>query len=118
MRIEGRPGVLVVRLPDARLLRAAQALELEIDGGVDLFCLLEAERAGVREEMEVMLRVSSARQEALEKDPEERFQSVRDVSFALEPGQMVMLIGPNGSGKTTLLRAILGLIASDGGYPC
>ena len=36
------------------------------------------------------------------------------VSFTLEPGQLVMLIGPNGSGKTTLLRAILGLIASEG----
>src|SRR6266571_8801122 len=40
--------------------------------------------------------------------------AVDDVSFALEPGQIIMLIGPNGSGKTTLLRAILGLIPSRG----
>ena len=40
--------------------------------------------------------------------------AVEDVSFALEPGQMGLLIGPNGSGKTTLLRAILGLIPARG----
>jgi ABC-type Mn2+/Zn2+ transport system ATPase subunit len=40
--------------------------------------------------------------------------AVEDVSFAIEPGQMVMLIGPNGSGKTTLLRTILGLTLSRG----
>ena len=40
--------------------------------------------------------------------------AVEDVSFALEPGQIIMLIGPNGSGKTTLLRAILGLLPSRG----
>ncbi len=40
--------------------------------------------------------------------------AVEDVSFALDPGQLVMLIGPNGSGKTTLLRAILGFIAFEG----
>ncbi len=40
--------------------------------------------------------------------------AVEDVSFALEPGQIAMLIGPNGSGKTTLLRAILGLIPAQG----
>jgi ATP-binding cassette subfamily F protein 3 len=31
-----------------------------------------------------------------------------DVSFALERGEHVALVGPNGSGKTTLLEAILG----------
>jgi zinc transport system ATP-binding protein len=40
--------------------------------------------------------------------------AVEDVSFALEAGQIAMLIGPNGSGKTTLLRAILGLIPATG----
>ena len=35
-------------------------------------------------------------------------QLLADVSFALERGEHVALIGPNGSGKTTLLETILG----------
>ena len=33
-------------------------------------------------------------------------QIVRDVSFAVEPGQWLMIIGPNGAGKTTIISAI------------
>jgi iron complex transport system ATP-binding protein len=39
---------------------------------------------------------------------------VREVGFAVEPGQCVGLLGPNGSGKTTLLRAIGGALPYDG----
>lgn len=35
---------------------------------------------------------------------------LEDISFAIEPGKIIAIIGPNGSGKTTLLKSILGLI--------
>jgi len=40
---------------------------------------------------------------------------VTDVSFTVEPGQIVGFLGPNGAGKTTTLRMALGLIKPDTG---
>jgi branched-chain amino acid transport system ATP-binding protein len=37
-------------------------------------------------------------------------QAVRDVSFTVDEGQIVCLIGSNGAGKTTVLRTISGLL--------
>ena len=42
-------------------------------------------------------------------------EALTDVSFAVEPGEAVGLIGRNGSGKTTLLKIVAGIIKpSDG----
>ena len=37
-------------------------------------------------------------------------QAVQDVSFAIEPGEVVGFLGPNGAGKTTTLKMLTGLI--------
>jgi ABC-2 type transport system ATP-binding protein len=36
--------------------------------------------------------------------------AVNDVSFSIEPGEMVAFLGPNGAGKTTTLKMLSGLI--------
>lgn len=45
-------------------------------------------------------------------------EAVRDVSFALAPGETTALVGHNGAGKTTLLKLMLGLVHPSGGSIC
>jgi branched-chain amino acid transport system ATP-binding protein len=39
-----------------------------------------------------------------------RTMIVRDVSLAIQPGEIVAIVGRNGVGKTTLIKAIIGLL--------
>ena len=41
--------------------------------------------------------------------------AVRDLTFAVDSGEMFGLIGPDGAGKTTTIRLMCGLLKTDGG---
>ena len=41
--------------------------------------------------------------------------ALENVSFAIDPGRIVGLLGPNGSGKTTLIKLANGLLTPDSG---
>lgn len=45
----------------------------------------------------------------------ERIEAVRNVSFTVEKGEIVGIVGKNGSGKSTLLRAVGGIFQPDEG---
>lgn len=42
-------------------------------------------------------------------------EAVKDVSFAIEPGEIFGLLGPNGAGKTTIIRCLCTLMVPDAG---
>jgi len=43
------------------------------------------------------------------------FKAVKNLSFSVEPGQILGLLGPNGAGKTTTLRTLCGIIPPSSG---
>ncbi len=40
---------------------------------------------------------------------------LKEVSFSVNPGEIIGYIGPNGAGKSTTVKIILGMIDKDGG---
>ncbi len=41
--------------------------------------------------------------------------AVNGISFAIQPGEILGLLGPNGSGKTTTIQMLVGVLTPDGG---
>ena len=50
-----------------------------------------------------------------EKNNKISFYADDDITFEVNPGEVVGLLGPNGAGKTTLLRIIAGIMKPDEG---
>jgi branched-chain amino acid transport system ATP-binding protein len=44
-----------------------------------------------------------------------RIQAVSGISFSVQQGQLISLIGANGAGKTTLLKAVMGALPAEAG---
>jgi ABC-2 type transport system ATP-binding protein len=66
--------------------------------------------------------VENLRKEFLRKDPKDgrfarkrRVPAIKDVSFNMERGECVAILGQNGSGKSTLVRLLSTLLLHDGG---
>lgn len=49
------------------------------------------------------------------KNETEEFEALRGISFSVEKGQIMGVVGKNGSGKSTLLRALAGVFSPDEG---
>ncbi len=64
-----------------------------------------------------LLKNFSIQKNLLRRDAEdaEEFEAVKGVSFQVEKGEILGIIGKNGSGKSTLLRAIAGVFCPNSG---
>ncbi|WP_288760703.1 ABC transporter ATP-binding protein [uncultured Veillonella sp.] len=40
--------------------------------------------------------------------------TIRDISFSVQPGEVLAVVGESGSGKTSIIRALMGCISGDG----
>jgi ABC-2 type transport system ATP-binding protein len=42
-------------------------------------------------------------------------EALKDITFTIEPGEIVGYIGPNGAGKSTTIKIMSGILVPDGG---
>ncbi|RSM46684.1 ABC transporter ATP-binding protein [Amycolatopsis balhimycina DSM 5908] len=92
---------------------AGIGVTLAIGVAVVLFAALRRRRAT---DVDPELATTPLVIEGLRKQYAGGFVAVKDLSFRVEPGQVLGLLGPNGAGKTTTLRMLMGLITpTEGG---
>lgn len=48
--------------------------------------------------------------------PEQREAAIKNLSLAVEQGEIIAIVGPSGAGKTTLVDLLLGVLPFDQGY--
>lgn len=52
---------------------------------------------------------------AISRDATDRLRGIRNITFTIEPGETVAIVGKTGSGKTTLVNLLAGLLPADSG---
>jgi ABC-type polysaccharide/polyol phosphate transport system ATPase subunit len=86
---------------------------ISVEGVSKKFCrdLKKSLVYGVKDVLSESLNLSTSRISLREKE----FWALQDISFTVQRGEMLGLIGENGSGKSTLLKILNGLIKPDTG---
>lgn len=75
------------------------------------------ELRGISKSFKVAKRKSGFRQalKALVKREFVHVEALREISFAIQPGEIVGYIGPNGAGKSTTIKVMSGILVPDAG---
>jgi len=69
-------------------------------------------RIGIKRKQTALARIISI---LSNREPKRTLQVLKNVSFTVEDGEIIGIIGRNGSGKSTLLRIIAGIVDKDKG---